>query len=124
GSTDFSNSLREEETNHNTRMFLKLLWVGRLDKNKDPLTVLNALLKLKRAGRVFEMNMIYTSSELEKDVVKFIEAHQLYNCIKLIGKVPRREIEKWYDQADYLISASHSEGSGWAVAEAMACGCV
>jgi glycosyltransferase involved in cell wall biosynthesis len=38
--------------------------------------------------------------------------------------MPREDIASWYSAADYYISASHQEGSGYALLEAMACGCV
>jgi glycosyltransferase involved in cell wall biosynthesis len=33
-------------------------------------------------------------------------------------------MEAWYNSADYIISGSHYEGSGYAVCEAMSCGCI
>jgi glycosyltransferase involved in cell wall biosynthesis len=33
-------------------------------------------------------------------------------------------MEKWYQLSDFVISTSHYEGAGIAVAEAMSCGCI
>ena len=33
-------------------------------------------------------------------------------------------MQYWYSSADFIISASHYEGSGVAVCEAMSCGCI
>lgn len=42
----------------------------------------------------------------------------------LIGQVKQRELETWYNSANYYISGSHEESCGFALLEAMACGCI
>ena len=39
-----------------------------------------------------------------------------------MGQVPHDQIEAYYHSADYFVLGSHYEGSGYALAEAMACG--
>lgn len=101
------------------------LWVGRLNGNKDPLTVLIAFqnyLRINNAARLF---MIYQEDDLLNSVKRFLEqSHDLKNAVTLVGKVDHSKLETWYNMADYYISASYSEGSGYALLEAMACGCV
>ncbi len=100
------------------------LWVGRLDENKDPFTVLKAFHKFKAAGNFFKLYMIYGSNELEQKVIDYINSHQLGNYVSLVGKKEHKDLENWYNAADYFIAASHYEGSGIALCEAMACGCI
>ena len=42
----------------------------------------------------------------------------------LKGKVKHSELGACYNTADYFISGSHKEGSGYALIEAMSCGCI
>jgi glycosyltransferase involved in cell wall biosynthesis len=69
--------------------------------------------------------MIYQADDLLPDVVnKLHEDSKASNSIVLKGKVPHRELQQWYNCADFIISGSHYEGSGIAVCEAMSCGCI
>jgi glycosyltransferase involved in cell wall biosynthesis len=44
--------------------------------------------------------------------------------IVTVGKIAHQQLQPWYSSADFIISGSHYEGSGVAVAEAMSCGCI
>lgn len=100
------------------------LWVGRLDQNKDPLTVLKAFKSYWQDGHNAKLIMIYNSYELLKEVEEFITVNNLSDCILLKGSTEHSELEVYYNAADYFILGSHDEGSGYALCEAMACGCV
>jgi glycosyltransferase involved in cell wall biosynthesis len=97
------------------------LWVGRLDRNKDPLTALQAFAKLPGTWHLY---MIFSAGDLQVQVRDFIGANSLQDRVRMIGEVPHDEIETWYRAADYFILGSHYEGSGYALCEAMACGCI
>lgn len=106
----------------NEQMFL---WAGRLNANKDPLTVLAAFEKYVGSGQNAKLYMIYQEDDILKEVTEKINASaQLKNNVILIGKVVYEEMETWYSAADYIISASHREGGSYVLMEAMACGCV
>lgn len=100
------------------------LWVGRLDANKDPLTVLKAMCLLKEAGKQFKLYMIYGTNELEEEVRNYIQNEGLAENVVLIGKTEHDTLQSWYSAADYFVAASYYEGSGIALCEAMACGCI
>lgn len=100
------------------------LWVGRLDANKDPLTVLKAMHLFKEAGNEFKLYMIYGTNELEEAIRNYIHDQGLAEYVVLIGKTEHELLESWYSAADYFVAASHYEGSGIALCEAMACGCI
>lgn len=100
------------------------LWVGRLDANKDPLTVLKAMRLFKDAGNQFKLYMIYGTNELEEQVKTYIHQQDLQEHVVLIGKTEHAVLESWYSAADYFVAASYHEGSGIALCEAMACGCI
>ncbi len=97
------------------------LWVGRLDANKDPLTVVRAFLNFTRHHPSAKLYMIYQSTELLADVTMLVGENK---NILLIGKQSRQELLYWYNSADFILSGSHYEGSGIAVCEAMSCGCI
>lgn len=100
------------------------LWVGRLDANKDPFTVLKAMHHLKETGEPFKLYMIYGSNELEEQVRNYTDEQGLQEQVILIGQTEHEVLESWYSAADYFVAASHYEGSGIALCEAMACGCI
>lgn len=100
-----------------------LLWVGRLNANKDPLTVLDGLdLALPHLPDA-RMAMIYQDDAMHAQVsTRIARSDLLSDRVTRIGQVPRDQMPAFYSSADVLISGSHDEGSGYAVIEAMACG--
>src|SRR5690606_325047 len=123
-STDFS-PIKKNTARHELDFSgATFLWVGRLDQNKDPLTVLKAIDKLRNTGVGFRLYMLYSSKDMEIQVREFVHGHQLSEFVKLVGFTLNKELPQWFSAADYYISASHYEGSGVALCEAMACGCV
>ncbi|OYU82279.1 MAG: hypothetical protein CFE23_00750 [Flavobacterium sp. BFFFF1] len=103
---------------------MTFIWVGDLDENKDPFCMLEALSSYKKAGNEFVAYMFFAESNLLPIMKSFIAENDLAGDIILKGKVDNKELENWFNAADYFISCSHSEGSGIALAEAMACGCI
>ena len=100
------------------------LWVGRLNINKDPITVIRAFSKYHKLNPVARLYMIYQDNSLLTQITEFVSTQNLSSVIQLIGSVPHYELEKWLNAADFYISGSHKEGSGYALIEAMACGCI
>jgi glycosyltransferase involved in cell wall biosynthesis len=101
------------------------LWVGRLDTNKDPITVIKAFIKFLKKQPGAKLYMVYQSDELLPQVVELIQANPSASAsIQLVGKIQHEKLQAWYNSADFIISSSHYEGSGIAVSEAMSCGCI
>jgi glycosyltransferase involved in cell wall biosynthesis len=101
------------------------LWVGRLNLNKDPFTVLNGFEKYAYLYPEARLYMIYQTEDLLQEIRKRLEKSCLLkNSVILQGKVNHSELENWFNAADFYISASHKEGSGYALIEAMAYACV
>ncbi len=101
------------------------LWVGRLEKNKDPLTVLRGFEKYAAVNTSAVLYMVYQEDDLLNEVKEIIDNNvQLQQRVKLAGKMSRDELLNWFSAADYYLSGSHREGSGTALVEAMACGCI
>jgi glycosyltransferase involved in cell wall biosynthesis len=125
GSTDFRPQPQAESMAHcDMGAGPNFLWVGRLNKNKDPLTVLLAFSKYVQQRPGAKLYMIYHTNELLEAVQAFIQSERaLQGAVKLVGKVPHHELVHWYSAADFFILGSHRESCGYALLEAMACGC-
>lgn len=104
---------------------LHYLWVGRLNGNKDPITVLSGFEKFLHVYADACLHFIYQSTDLLSEMKSFVEEHPLLrNSVKLHGYVPYEELPIWYSAADFFVSASHYEGGNTGLQEAMACGCI
>lgn len=100
------------------------LWVGRLNANKDPLTVVKAFLRFSLDYPTVNLYMIFHTDELLADIKELISNHPNKDKIELVGKIPHEDLQYWFNSADFVVSGSHYEGSGTAVCEAMSCGCI
>ena len=101
------------------------LWVGRLDPNKDPLTILDGFKVLSENCPSARLYMCYGDDKLSGEVTAKIAASSiLTSSVHLLGKVDHENIEQVYNSADYFVLGSHYEGSGYALSEALRCGCI
>jgi glycosyltransferase involved in cell wall biosynthesis len=100
------------------------LWVGRLNQNKDPLTVVSAFLRFAAAVPSACLYMLYHTEELLPQIKQLLNTAPNAKVIKLIGKIPNADMLYWYNSANFIVAGSHYEGSGTAVCEAMSCGCI
>lgn len=101
------------------------LWVGRLNANKDPMTILAGFEKYASVAPGAKLHMIYQWDELLPQVRAYIELHPvLQNTVLLHGYVAYDDLPVWYSAADFYISGSHREGGSAGLLEAMACGCI
>lgn len=119
------------EDKHTARSILSVtgtpvfLWVGRLDKNKDPLTVVKAFIEFLKFEPAATLYMIYHTEQLLQEISNLIRSeNKAASAIKMVGKVPHQQLQVWFNAADFIISGSLHEGSGIAVSEAMSCGCI
>lgn len=102
-----------------------LLWVGRLNDNKDPLTVLNALSTWSRQHPRATLTMAFQGGDLNEEVRRLVSATpELAQRVTLVGAVPHDRLAAYYSAADIFVLGSHHEGSGYAAIEAMACGAI
>lgn len=101
------------------------LWIGRLDKIKDPITVIDGFEKFLSAVPSAKLHMIYQSGELLSSINKKLDnTPWLKDHILLRGKVHHEDLELWYSAADFVISGSRREAGSVVLLEAMACGCI
>jgi len=101
------------------------LWVGRLNANKDPLTVVKAFIQFAKIHPEARLYMIFQNEDLlneVKDLISSVNAND--KVVILVGKIAHGQLQAWYNSADFIIAGSHYEGSGIAICEAMSCGCI
>lgn len=97
-----------------------VLWVGRFVAGKDPLTVLDGFerfAKVRPGARLWLVGP--EDGPLTVEVRRRLPAGAT-----VVGRLPRAELAGWYAACPLLVSASRHEGSGYALIEAMAAGCV
>jgi len=100
------------------------VWAGRLNDNKDPITLTAAFLAFAKTRPGARLYMIYHTSEMLAEIKALVDTSPCSNSIVLVGKVGHDEMSYWFSAADFVISTSHAEAFGLAVVEAMSCGCI
>ena len=100
-----------------------LLWVGHLDGNKDPLTMLAGVSAAARYLPSLRLWCCFGSAPLLPQVEERVRSDpHLCGRVRLLGRLPHERIEQLMRAADVFVLASHREGSGYALIEALACG--
>jgi glycosyltransferase involved in cell wall biosynthesis len=100
-----------------------VLWVGHLDANKDPLTVLDGISAAARALPRLQLYSCFGDAPLLHAVQQRIATDpQLRDRVHLLGREPHERIELLMRAADLFVLGSHREGSGYSLIEALACG--
>ena len=100
------------------------LWVGRLNANKDPVTIVRGFSEICRAMTDAHLYMIFHEDGLLGEVRKTLASLGLSHRVHLVGKVEHRQLGQWHSAADFFVLGSHQEGSGFALLEALACGAI
>ena len=103
---------------------LIFIWVGRLNQNKDPVTIVKAFLRFSSEQTQARLYMIYQTEELLQDLKILVENSPFSDHIVFVGRQEHNNLLYWYNSADIFISASYHEGSGTALCEALSCGCI
>jgi glycosyltransferase involved in cell wall biosynthesis len=110
------NRLRKKTANT-----LKMIWVGRISKEKNPLFLLEVLKKMPQ-----RLSLDFYGSSIDRDYEETFKGKlkELPENIKLSlkGSQPPEEIEKAMQYADVFIACSTGENFGHAIYEALASG--
>jgi glycosyltransferase involved in cell wall biosynthesis len=100
-----------------------LLWVGHLNQNKDPLTVLDGVSKAVEQLPGLQLWCCFGTAPLLDDVQGRIRSDPcLRGRVHLLGAIPHQKVERLMQAADLFLLGSHQEGSGYSLIEALACG--
>ncbi|HTC84980.1 MAG TPA: glycosyltransferase [Rhizomicrobium sp.] len=106
--------VRSRDANRRRERHHNILWIGRLEPQKDPLLALKTLLAL---GASAHLTMLGEGS-LHAEVERHVAALKLEGRVKLMGHVP--EIESYLATADALLITSRYEGGPAVAVEALA----
>jgi glycosyltransferase involved in cell wall biosynthesis len=100
-----------------------LLWVGRLNANKDPMTVLDGFARTLVGLPDAVLTMIFSEADLLPAIEDRLRASPpLAGRVRLIGPVAHDRMTEYYSAADIFVLGSHHESCGYALLEACACG--
>ncbi len=99
---------------------LRLIFAGRLNKNKNVITILKGLYLLKEKIE-FEFTIIGDGDE-RKNLENFVKEHDLENQVKFLGKKERMQVFEEMRNSDIFIMISYKETLGLSYLEAMAAG--
>lgn len=97
---------------------IKILFVGRLEKQKNLFNLIKAVSLLNKK---YLISLLFIGQGKEKNQLIRL-AKKLRIDLKIISKVPYDRIVKYYQQADIFVLPSFLEGHPKALLEAMACG--
>ena len=100
----------------------KIVFVGRLGKQKDPMLLLEGFNELepelKNKSRIF----IIGDGPKRKKLQDFIKGNKLEEKVKLLGGLPREEVFEILEKSDIFVLTSNWEGFPRSILEAMSCG--
>jgi len=100
-----------------------VLWVGHLDTNKDPLTVLEGISAAADRLPRLRLYCCFANAPLLRAVQDRIATDiRLRDRVHLLGRLPHERIELLMRATDIFVLGSHREGSGYSLIEALACG--
>lgn len=100
-----------------------VLWVGHLDHGKDPLSVVDGVARAVSRLPGLQLWLAFGTGALLEGVRDRANRYpQLAGRVHFLGKVPHAHVEALMRAADLFVTGSRSEGCGYAVVEALACG--
>ena len=100
-----------------------VIWVGHLNANKDPLTVLEAVSAAVDDLHGLQLWCCYGLAPLLPQIEKRIASDErLRDRVHLLGQVPHARVEQLMRAGDLFVLGSHREGGNFSLIEALATG--
>ena len=101
---------------------IKIVFVGRLAKQKDPLLLLRAFNDLPSELRNKAQVSIVGEGSKRKELEKFIKENRLEEKVRLLGGLPREKVFEILKKSDIFVLTSNWEGFPRSILEAMSYG--
>lgn len=98
------------------------VYVGEMIERKYPICLLDALQKAYPNGG-YQLTYVGNGALLS-EILRRVKNDGLSECVRVLGKIPREEIKKEYDNADCMMMISRGEAYGLVYLEAMSRGCI
>ncbi len=98
-----------------------IIFPGRLVKQKDPMSFLNAIQLVREEIEDFEV-IILGDGKLRRKMEDFVEKHNLKDTVIFKNWVSKEEMLEHYQSASLTVLPSLDEGMSIATLEALACG--
>ena len=103
-----------------------IVWTGRIEPNKDPISLIHAISILRREGLKFKVmllgramsNLVWYEDQLRELILEL----NLDETVSLMGYLPHSEVNNMLNNSDIAVQTSHSEGMSIALIEWMMCG--
>lgn len=108
------------DTTRNSSRY-KIIFSGRLVKQKDPFTFLRALKILSEKNIQFAAT-VYGDGPLRKSLEKFVAENQLTEFVRFAGWVTKQKLAEEYRSSDVFVQTSIHEAMSIAIMEALASG--
>jgi glycosyltransferase involved in cell wall biosynthesis len=100
-----------------------VLWVGHLNRGKDPMTVLEGIAKASSRLPDLQLWCVFGKAPLLSRVQRLVERDaRLAGRVHLLGKVEHARVESLMRASNLFVSGTRSESCGYALLEAFACG--
>jgi len=99
-----------------------LLFIGRLTEEKQPLRMIDIFSRAYNRDPHYKLLMVGTG-ELKAQVATVAEARGIVSQVKMIDRIPNKDIWELYRIADCFVNLNQQEIFGMAILEAMYYGC-
>jgi len=100
---------------------LRILFIGRLVIQKDPMTFLNAVRLFSKETHDFEVRIL-GDGHLRKKMERYVIKNGLAGNVKFCGKIPEEQMLQEYQAAHLMVAPSLNEGMSISALEALSCG--
>lgn len=107
--------------NNSAGSSLVLIFTGRIEKEKNPLMLIEISHDLKKIVHDFKLYIAGTGSMLQQ-ISQLINKYHLQENIYLLGDIPRLLLPGLYHNANLFITTSTSEVMPLSIIEALSCG--
>ena len=98
-----------------------IMFVGRLDTQKNPALLLESFIKVCRRGRDAQL-LLVGDGVLKRDLQRQAKAAGMADRVHFLGLLPQSRIATWLQAVDLFALSSAYEGMPMALLEAMGCG--